>query len=49
MKLSKQKKLEASGWQVGSVKDFLSLPPEEATYLELILLLSKELKRRRNS
>jgi predicted transcriptional regulator len=39
--------LEAKGWKVGSVKDFLNLPPEESAYIELRLKLADGLRERR--
>ena len=47
MDKSKQKRLEAKGWKVGSTADFLRLSPEEARYIELKLALSEHLKKRR--
>jgi DNA-binding XRE family transcriptional regulator len=44
---AKRKKLEAKGWRVGSVEEFLGLRPEEAAYIELRLKLADGLKRRR--
>lgn len=44
MKLAKQKKLEAKGWKVGSVADFLQLTPEEQAFIEMKLSLSTALK-----
>lgn len=44
MKPSKQKKLEAQGWKVGSASDFLALTPEEEAFIELRLSLCKSLK-----
>lgn len=43
MKTAKRKKLEASGWKVGSAADFLELSDEEAAYIELKLKLAKRL------
>lgn len=34
MKKEKQIKLEATGWKVGSVTEFLALRPEETEYVE---------------
>jgi hypothetical protein len=31
----KQKRLQAKGWKVGTVKEFLGLSNEEAAYIEL--------------
>jgi len=47
MDKTKQKRLEAKGWKVGSAADFLGLSPEEARYIELKLALSEHLKKRR--
>ena len=47
MKAIKRKKLEAKGWKIGSTGDFLSLSPEEISYVELKLALSASLKERR--
>ena len=48
MKAAKRKKLEASGWKIGSADEFLHLSPEEAAYVELKLSLSRSLKQRRS-
>ena len=47
MRLAKRKKLEAKGWKVGSVADFLELTPEEETFIEMKLSLSQSLKEMR--
>ena len=47
MHKSKQKKLEASGWKVGSTDDFLGLTPDESAYIEMKLALSSSLRQRR--
>jgi predicted XRE-type DNA-binding protein len=47
MKASKQNKLEAKGWKVGSATDFLGLSAEDESYIEMKLALSGLLKRRR--
>ena len=44
MRKIKRRKLEAKGWQVGSVQDFLGLSDEEAAYVELKLALSRSLR-----
>ena len=44
MKNTKRRKLEAKGWQIGSVQDFLRLSDEEAAYVELKLALSRSLR-----
>lgn len=40
----RQQQLEAKGWKVGSVEEFLELTPEEASYIELKLALSASLR-----
>ena len=45
--LDKRKKLEAKGWKVTSVAEFLELTPEENSIVELKLALSKALKNQR--
>jgi len=47
MREEKRKRLEAKGWKVGSVKDFLNLSPEESAYIELRLRLADGLRERR--
>lgn len=47
MKATKQEKLEAKGWKVGSAADFLQLSPEEEAYIDLKLSLSRKLKKMR--
>ncbi len=49
MHASKRKKLEANGWKVGSVGEFLGLTPEESAYIEMKLALSSSLKERRQN
>jgi len=49
MNKNKRKKLEKKGWKVGSAKDFLGLSPEETAYIELKLVLAKDLKKKRRS
>src|ERR687896_197368 len=44
MKAAGRKKLEAAGWRVGSVREFLGLSDEEAAFVELKLTLSESLK-----
>ena len=51
MHASKRKKLEISGWKVGSVDEFLDLTPQESAYIEMKLALSgslKELRQKKN-
>lgn len=43
----KKKRLEAKGWKVGTVAEFLELTPEEAILVEIKLALSRNLKERR--
>lgn len=49
MNSAKKKRLEASGWKVGSTTEFLNLSPEDAAYIELELALSKALQDLRKS
>ncbi|MBO0861483.1 MAG: helix-turn-helix domain-containing protein [Chloracidobacterium sp.] len=49
MNNAKRKRLEASGWKVGSAADFLSLSSAEKAFVELKLSLSAKLKERRRS
>ncbi|MDO8355364.1 MAG: helix-turn-helix transcriptional regulator [Nitrospirota bacterium] len=48
MKKTKRAKLEAAGWVVGSVKEFLGLSEAEAVLIEVKLALSRSLRERRN-
>jgi predicted transcriptional regulator len=43
----KKKRLERKGWKVGTVAEFLRLTPEESAYVEMKLLLGKNLRERR--
>ena len=47
MKESKRKQLEAAGWRVGSVSEFLGLSDVESLLVDLRLALSQALKERR--
>jgi len=47
MRKDKRERLEAKGWKVGSVDEFLELSPEEAAYIEMKLRLSENLRLRR--
>ncbi len=49
MDKAKKLRLEAKGWTIGSVDEFLGLTPEEAAYVELKLSLSKSVKKYRRS
>jgi hypothetical protein len=47
MEKHKKQQLTAKGWNVGSTDEFLGLTLEEATYVELKLVLSDHLKQQR--
>jgi len=47
MRDDKKKRLEARGWRVGTVTEFLELSAEEAEYIELKLRLAEGLRQRR--
>jgi DNA-binding XRE family transcriptional regulator len=47
MEQIKREKLEADGWKIGAVADFLELTPEEAALIEIKLALSQNLRVRR--
>lgn len=49
MRANKREKLEANGWKVGGVDDFLELTLEETAYIEMKLALSSSLKERRRT
>ena len=49
MRVDKRKRLEAKGWKVGNVQEFLGLTDQEAAYIELRLRLAKGLRARRNA
>jgi hypothetical protein len=49
MDKNKRKRLEAEGWKVGTVQEFLHLAPEEVAYIELKLQLAKTLQKRRRA
>lgn len=40
----KRQKLEAAGWKISTVAEFLDLSPEEMEMIEIRLSLSKSLK-----
>lgn len=46
---AKQQRLEAKGWQVGTVADFLELTPEEHLLVEMKLALSQHLREQRRA
>jgi DNA-binding XRE family transcriptional regulator len=43
----KRKRLEADGWKIGSVADFLGLSPQEELLVEMKLALASNLRARR--
>ena len=47
MKPEKKKRLEAAGWRVGTVSEFLGLSDEEAVLIELKLDLARAVKAER--
>lgn len=47
MRAAKRKRLEAKGWTVGTVQEFLNLSPEEVAYIELKLELADRLREQR--
>ena len=47
MATTKRQRLEAAGWKVGTVAEFLGLSPEEEAIIEIRLSLSKSLKKLR--
>ena len=49
MDTAKRARLEAAGFKVGSVEEFLGLTAEESALIEVRLALSAALKRRRQS
>jgi DNA-binding XRE family transcriptional regulator len=48
MKKKKRSRLEAAGWKVGTVQEFLGLTADEAAFVEIKLALADALKRRRS-
>jgi hypothetical protein len=47
MKQEKRKRLEAAGWKIGDVQEFLGLSDDEAAIIELKLDLAKAVKAER--
>jgi DNA-binding XRE family transcriptional regulator len=45
----KRKHLEKNGWKVGTVKEFLNLSPDETTFIELKIELSRNFKNYRRN
>ncbi len=44
MNQTKRERLEANGWKVGTVEEFLELTPEESALIEIKLALSRKLR-----
>src|SRR5438445_12943363 len=44
---SKRQRLEAKGWKVGGVKEFLALSEQEAEFIELKIKLAESLRAKR--
>jgi ribosome-binding protein aMBF1 (putative translation factor) len=44
MRKQKQKRLQAKGWKVGTVKEFLGLSNEETAYIELKIKFAASLR-----
>ena len=49
MEKAKRHRLEAKGWKVGTPEEFLRLTPEEATYVDLKLALSRRVRELRQT
>lgn len=49
MNNAKKKRLEAKGFKVGNVQEFLNLSPDEMAFIELKLALSRKLQDYRKS
>lgn len=47
MDKNKKERLEAKGWKVSNVEEFLDLTPEENALIDIKLALSRNLKERR--
>ena len=47
MRKSKRARLEASGWRVGTAKEFLGLSDQESAFIELKIALAEGLRRQR--
>ncbi len=47
MDKTKRERLEAKGWKVGTVAEFLELTQEESALIEIKLALSRKLRQRR--
>lgn len=46
---AKQQRLEAKGWRVGTVAEFLELTPEDSLLVEIKVALSQSLKEQRRA
>jgi hypothetical protein len=44
MNHAKRARLEAKGWRVGGIEEFFSLPADDATHIELKLVLSEQVR-----
>jgi len=49
MNNDKRKRIEAAGWKVGSVDEFLSLTPEESAIVDMKFNLAKALHEKKRS
>ena len=49
MNASRKKRLQTSGWAVGTTRDFLNLSEQESAYIEIKLRLATLLSKRRRS
>src|SRR5713226_7622724 len=49
MDKNKRQRLEAKGWEVGTVDEFLGLTPDESTYVELKLAISQRVREYRQA
>lgn len=47
MQVAKRRKLEATGWKVGTADEFLGLTAQESAYLDIKQALSQALRARR--
>ena len=47
MRKVKRARLEAAGWKLGTVREFLGLSEEEAAFLKVKLALAKSLRKQR--
>lgn len=47
MKREKRERLEAAGWKIGSIAEFLGLSEEEQAFIETKLALAQGVRRRR--